>query len=113
MAQRLFDNLTSDYLAAAARLAPHGSRRKVVVYVESYDDIFFWRSLLDEVEAPGLRFEVMLPSQSTLGKGKKVALMNALSHVWMLIMIIFFKAPLKYHACSVIIPGCFIPMCMP
>ena len=80
MAQRLFDNLTSDYLAAAARLAPHGSRRKGVVYVESYDDIFFWRSLLDEVEALGLRFEVMLPSQSTLGKGKKVALMNALSH---------------------------------
>lgn len=79
MAKRLFDNLSSDYLAAASRLQPKSARRKVVAYVESFDDILFWRYLLSEIETPEMYFEVMLPSRSTLGKGKKVALMNALN----------------------------------
>ncbi len=79
MARRLSGNLNSDYLAAAQRLRPKNAKRKIVVYVESYDDIFFWHSLLSEIEIPDVFFEVMLPSRTSLGKGKKVALMNALS----------------------------------
>ena len=78
MSQRLFDNITDNYLAAANRMKPQSSPRKVVAYVESYDDVFFWRALLGELETADRYFEVMLPSRSTLGKGKKVALMNAL-----------------------------------
>jgi hypothetical protein len=46
--------------------------------VESYADITFWRDILDEYETPSLHFEIMLPSRTTLGKGKKTAMMNNL-----------------------------------
>ncbi len=79
MAHRLSESVTSRYLAAASRLRPKKSKRKVVVYVESYDDILFWHAVFSEIETPEVYFEVMLPSKTTLGKGKKVALMNALN----------------------------------
>lgn len=78
MAKKLSENLTSLYLGAAQRLKPKTARRKVVVYVESYDDIFFWRTVLDDFENENVYFEIMLPSRNTLGKGKKLALMNKL-----------------------------------
>ena len=37
-------NLTSAYLDAARRLAPKKRRRRIVAYVESYDDVAFWRT---------------------------------------------------------------------
>lgn len=78
MAKRLHDNLNTDYLGAAQRLRSQHRKRRIVAYVEGYDDVFFWRAVLDEVETEDYTFQVMLPSRSTLGKGKKVALMNAL-----------------------------------
>lgn len=78
MAKRLSDNLTSKYLGAAQRLKPKTARRKIVAYVESYDDIFFWRTVLDEFEDETRYFEIMLPSRNTLGKGKKLVLTNKL-----------------------------------
>ena len=71
-------NITSEYIAAANRLKPNKSQVRIVAYVESYDDITFWRDVLDEYETEKVRFEVMLPSRTTLGKGKKTALMNNL-----------------------------------
>ena len=50
MAKRLSENLTSLYLGAAQRLKPKTARRKIVAYVESYDDVFFWRTVLDDFE---------------------------------------------------------------
>ena len=79
MAKRLIDNLTTGYIGTINRLGKHHGRRRIVAYVEGYDDIFFWRSLLGELETEEVFFEVMLPSRSSLGKGKKVALMSALS----------------------------------
>lgn len=78
MAKRLSDNLTSLYLGAAQKLKPKTARRKIVAYVESYDDIFFWRTVLDEFEDETRYFEIMLPSRDTLGKGKRIVLMNRL-----------------------------------
>ena len=78
MAKRLQDNLNSSYIEHASRLRPQGARRKVVAYVESYDDVFFWRSVLQDFEDDHLQFEVMLPSRRNLSKGKKAALMNRL-----------------------------------
>ena len=76
--KRLADNLTSQYIASANRLKPHGARRKIVAYVESYDDVLFWRNVLQEFENEKFYFEVMLPSRNSLTKGKKSALMNRL-----------------------------------
>ena len=78
MGKRLTENLSSLYIGAANRLKPKRARRKIVAYVESYDDISFWRSLLADYEDETRYFEVMLPSQSTLAKGKKTVLMNQL-----------------------------------
>ena len=78
MAKRLQEHLNSDYIELASKLRPKNSVRKVVAYVESYDDVFFWRSVLQDFETDKLRFEVMLPSRRTLSKGKKAALMNRL-----------------------------------
>lgn len=76
--KRLTNYVTSDYLKAAQRLHGQKSRRRVVVYVESYDDIFFWRTLLSDLETDDCYFEVMLPSRNSLAKGKKMALLGAL-----------------------------------
>lgn len=78
MAKRLNENLTSLYIEAANRLRSKQDRHKIVAYVESYDDIFFWRSVFDEFENDRFYFEVMLPSRTSLGKGKKIVLMNQL-----------------------------------
>ena len=80
MSNRLTEQLTSKYLEAANRLRPDKERRRVVAYVESYDDVFFWRSVLDEFESEKLTFEVMLPSRTNLSKGKKNVLANELGN---------------------------------
>ncbi|RRD79920.1 DUF4435 domain-containing protein [Alloprevotella sp. OH1205_COT-284] len=76
--QKLSTRLNSAYISAANRLQGRRARRKIVVYVESYDDIFFWNDLLSEVETDEVGFEVILPSRDSLGRGKKIALSNRL-----------------------------------
>lgn len=44
MGKRLTENLSSLYIGAANSLKPKQAKRKIVAYVESYDDISFWRS---------------------------------------------------------------------
>lgn len=78
MAKRLQEHLNSTYFELASKLRPKNAARKVVAYVESYDDVFFWRSVLQDFETDRIKFEVMLPSKHTLCKGKKAALMNRL-----------------------------------
>lgn len=78
MPSSLRNNLNSAYLNAANRLNSHRGRRRIVAYVESYDDIAFWRSILSEFENDERYFQVMLPSSTSLSKGKKMVLMNAL-----------------------------------
>ena len=77
MGKRLRENLSSGYFEAANRLNSKKSRRKIVAYVESYDDIFFWRTVLSSYEDDTRYFEVMLPTRGNqLERGKKAALMN-------------------------------------
>ena len=78
MSLTLRHNLTSAYLDAA-RLSPRKKRRRIVAYVESYDDVAFWRTLLSEFETDECYFQVMLPSQTSLSKGKKTVLLNTLN----------------------------------
>lgn len=78
MAKRLTQHLDSAYLQALNRLNGKDARQKIVVYVESFDDILFWRTLLQPLETERYYFEVMLPSRTSLCKGKKVALANRL-----------------------------------
>ncbi|MCR5077776.1 MAG: DUF4435 domain-containing protein [Prevotella sp.] len=79
MGRRLRDNLSSAYVEAANRLNGRHARRKVIAYVEAYDDIFFWRTVLSSFENSDRYFEVMLPSRLSLTKGKKSVLMNLIS----------------------------------
>ncbi|MCR4994227.1 MAG: DUF4435 domain-containing protein [Bacteroidales bacterium] len=78
MSKRLTHNLNSAYFEAANRLRPSRARKRIVAYVESFDDVAFWRNILDEYEDDKLYFEIKLPSRNTLGKGKRQALMNLL-----------------------------------
>ena len=79
MATSLRDNLTSSYFNAAHKLYTKKARRRIIAYVESYDDVAFWRTLLDEFEDDEHYFQVMLPSATSLAKGKKMVLMNTLN----------------------------------
>lgn len=76
MAQRLKDNVNSRWVEAANALTSKRARRRIVAYVESYDDIYFWRTVLSEFENDKRYFEVMLPSKVNLTRGKKSVLMN-------------------------------------
>lgn len=80
MSRRLKENLSSRYLEAANRLNSKNARRKITAYVESYDDVFFWRTVLSPLETDKVYFQVMLPTRSPhLERGKKAVLMNLLS----------------------------------
>lgn len=78
MARRLTDNITSLYIQASNSLRGKSARKKIVAYVESYDDVSFWSHILGSFETDKIYFQVMLPSNDTLAKGKKVAMMAAL-----------------------------------
>ena len=77
--KRLKDNVTSSYFEAANKLKPKAARRRIVAYVEAYDDVFFWRTVLSAFENDDRYFEVMLPSRlGKLERGKKAAMMKLL-----------------------------------
>jgi hypothetical protein len=76
MGNRLKDNLNSRYFEAANQMTSKKAKRRIVAYVESYDDIYFWRTVLSRFENDKLYFEVMLPSHQKLERGKKSVLMN-------------------------------------
>ena len=77
--KRLKDNVTSSYFEAANKLKPKAARRRIVAYVEAYDDVFFWRTVLSAFENDNRYFEVMLPSRlGKLERGKKAAMMKLL-----------------------------------
>ena len=78
MGSRLRDNVNSQYVEAANALRGKNARRRIVAYVESYDDIYFWRTVLSRFEDERRYFEVMLPSKVNLTRGKKSVLMNFL-----------------------------------
>ncbi len=80
MSKRLTSNLNSRFVEASNRLHPGAGkqRKRVVCYVESYTDIYFWRSVLEDFKRDGVEFLVMLPSRSDLSRGKKQAMMNTL-----------------------------------
>ena len=65
-------------MTAANKLASKKARRRIVAYVESYDDVFFWRTVLGRFENDTRYFEVMLPTRDKLERGKKSALMNVI-----------------------------------
>ncbi|MBO7140462.1 MAG: DUF4435 domain-containing protein, partial [Prevotella sp.] len=79
MSKSLTKNLNSQYIEAANSLRGKSSRRRIVAYVESYDDIYFWRTVLSRFEDNTRYFEVMLPSKENLTRGKKSVLMNFIS----------------------------------
>ena len=79
MSKRLQSNITSGYFEAANAMKPKNNRKRIVAYVESYDDILFWRSVLNSFETERLYFEIMLPSRrNRLGRGKKAVLVEGL-----------------------------------
>ena len=82
MGKRLVDNINSLYFEAANKMASKKARRKIVVYVESYDDVFFWRSVLGKFEDDTRYFDIMLPSRNnSLDRGKKAAISNMMKGV--------------------------------
>ena len=80
MGKRLKDNISSAYIGAANQLKSLNAKRRIVAYVESYDDIYFWRTVLREFEDDKCYFQIMLPSRlQHLERGKKAVLMNLLT----------------------------------
>ena len=76
--KRLTEYLNSQFIEAANTLRPKRAAQRIIAYVESYDDISFWRSVFNEYESDKIHFEIMLPARSKLTKGKKQAMMNML-----------------------------------
>jgi hypothetical protein len=74
MATPIKEGLSSDYLEFSTALRPKFKPKSVIVYVESEEDIAFWRNILHTYETPTLRFEIKLPSNNSLAKGKTKAL---------------------------------------
>ena len=78
--KRLTNALNSAYFEAVNNMQPRKARRRIVAYVESYDDIFFWRTVLGQFENDKIYFEIMLPTRmNQLERGKKAAIMRLLS----------------------------------
>lgn len=80
--KRLTEYLNSSFIEAANSLRPKRAAQRIIAYVESYDDISFWRSVFNEYESDKVHFELMLPARTKLTKGKKQAMMNMLGKAY-------------------------------
>ncbi len=80
--KRLTEYLNSSFIEAANSLRPKRAAQRIIAYVESYDDISFWRSVFNEYESDKIHFEIMLPARTKLTKGKKQAMMNMLGKAY-------------------------------
>ena len=80
--KRLTEYLNSNFIEAANSLRPKRVAQRIIAYVESYDDISFWRSVFNEYESDRVHFEIMLPARTKLTKGKKQAMMNMLGKAY-------------------------------
>lgn len=80
--KRLTEYLNSNFIEAANALKPKRATQRIIAYVESYDDISFWRSVFNEFESDKVHFEIMLPARTKLTKGKKQAMMNLLGKAY-------------------------------
>ena len=80
--KRLTKYLNSNFIEAANALRPKRAAQRIIAYVESYDDISFWRSVFNEFESDKVHFEIMLPARTKLTKGKKQAMMNLLGKAY-------------------------------
>ena len=80
--KRLTEYLNSNFIEAANALRPKRAAQRIIAYVESYDDISFWRSVFNEYESDKVHFEIMLPARTNLTKGKKQAMMNLLGKAY-------------------------------
>ena len=81
MTKKLTGNITSRYFEASNRLRPGGKKkRRIIAYVESYDDVFFWRNVFQEFENDEREFEVMLPESQLEGFIKKNKELRQLSY---------------------------------
>lgn len=96
MSKRLTQNISSRYIEAANALRSKKQKKRIVAYVESYDDVFFWRNVLSEFENDEREIQVMLPSNDTLTRGKKQAMTNALGEHLGQCMIACVDADLDY-----------------
>ena len=76
MPTTLLENVNSDLLAAFSALQPKGTAQRVLVYVESDDDISFWRGVLDPFERYGIRFDIHLPIQDNFAARGKPAVLE-------------------------------------
>ncbi len=70
----LLDNVSSEYLEAFSALGPKDAGHKVLVYVESHDDVAFWRDILKPFEEDNIEFDIQLPVQNNLRMGKLAVL---------------------------------------
>ena len=80
--KKLTEYLNSNFIEAANSLRPKRAAQRIIAYVESYDDISFWRSVFNEYESEKVHFEILLPARSKLTKGKKQAMMNMLGKAY-------------------------------
>jgi hypothetical protein len=74
MATTLKQNLNSNLIEAYMRLLSKKAAKTVLVYVESDEDIAFWYGILKAYETKDLKFDIQLPSRTSLAKGKDKAL---------------------------------------
>ena len=82
---KLAHHISSQYMTAANALRSEKSRRKIIAYVESYDDVLFWRTVLRRFENEKQFFEIMLPTKeekkrTVLGRGKRSAIGSLLQN---------------------------------
>jgi len=69
-ASSLVENTSSESLAEENAFLPKSAPRRVLVYVESDEDIAFWRHVLHAYESPELEFDIQTPTK----KGKQKAI---------------------------------------
>lgn len=73
---RLIENINSDYFEAFNKLLPKNSKKRIIVFVESEEDISFWRNVLNEFEKQNIDFQIQIPNKN--GKSKAIEKSNEL-----------------------------------
>ena len=69
-----YDIRQAQHEPVIGRMPLEGGCRLIMVYVEGYEDVAFWRGVFDDYESDEFMFEISVPLREDLAKGKKVVL---------------------------------------
>ena len=93
----MIESINSQLFEATNRMSPKNGPHKIQVFTESFEDIAFWRAILDDFTTSRYQFEITTSSRNTNVRGKH----EVLNRVSIVTMIIYYNIRILFPLQSI------------